>query len=83
LHVFFRQPSHVKYRNVAKVHPFQAFDGVEREIVAKVHQFNHESSIYAQKVEKRCTFASFLAIIAGTIKIAALLQLTRWKMEQT
>jgi hypothetical protein len=65
----------------AKVHPFQAFDGVEREIVAKVHQFNYESTVYAQKVEKRCTFASFLAIIAWNAKNSCTFATFRMEME--
>jgi hypothetical protein len=37
---------HVKRKNVAKVHPFQAFYSVKWKIVAKVHPFDYESSIY-------------------------------------
>ncbi|MBE9916243.1 hypothetical protein G8C92_19695 [Paenibacillus donghaensis] len=55
---------------------------MEREIVAKVHQFNHESSVYAQKVEKRCTFASFLAIIAWNAKNSCTFATFRMEMEQ-
>ncbi|BFH65036.1 hypothetical protein PAJ34TS1_56280 [Paenibacillus azoreducens] len=38
--------SHVKRKNVAKVHPFQAFSSVECKNVAKVHPFDHEKSVY-------------------------------------
>jgi hypothetical protein len=68
-------------KNVAKVHPFQAFYSVNGKIVAKVHPFDHESSVYAYKLGKSCTFASFLAIIAWNAKIDALLQLFRWNSQ--
>jgi hypothetical protein len=46
-----------------------------------MHQFNHEAPVNAQNLEKRCTFASFLAIAARSAKIDALLQLSRWNSQ--